>query len=393
MIFNKKLSSDLHFAIDSGMTTLERVVVHYKFEPKPILDKIQKSRIKILYFFPNINLICIKADSKIINTLIEYPQIDYVFFDEIGEISPLFSVDSGKNCKYIKSNLTGKNISVGIVSTGLHPHDDIVKPINKIHYFLDLINNYSFPYDDNGHGSFLSGIISSSGYSSEKAARGVAPDSNICMVKAFNSMGKGYFSTVLWGMVKLLSLSSDYNMKIVLLPFEFKSINPIIWKSFEIIIDKLNKKNVIVISPQSTINGTVSLPSSIERCICIGSINHNVLKNSIKGFKKPYIKPDFYLNGENYISFCTNEFFIPEKNGSKIYPKKIKEKYRCFAGNSCAAAYACGLIANLKQEYPEFDFNDIHGLLRINSDKIESPIKYGYGIITNINMRKIGAKE
>ena len=193
MFFNNKLSSDLRFALDNGMMSFERIIVHFRFESKPLLQEILKSRIKILFFFPTINLICIRGDSKIINSLIEFPQVDYMFFDEIGEINPLILVDSGKNFNYIKSPLTGKNISVGIVSTGLHPHEDLIKPVNKICYFLDLINNFSFPYDDNGQGSFLSGIISSSGNSLERVTRGVAPDSKICMVKAFDKMGKGYF--------------------------------------------------------------------------------------------------------------------------------------------------------------------------------------------------------
>jgi len=386
MIFNNKLSSDLRFALDNGMMSFERIIVHFKFESKPLLEKISKSRIKILFFFPTINLLCIRGDSKIINSLVEFPQVDYIFFDEIGEINPLIPVDSGKNFKYIKSPLTGKNISVGIVSTGLHPHEDLTKPINKIYYFLDLINNFSFPYDDNGQGSFLAGIISSTENPLEHAAKGVTPDSNICMVKAFDKMGKGYFSTVLWGMVKLLSLPEEYNLKVILLPFEFKSTNPIIWKSFEMVIDKLTKKNIITVSAQSTINDTPTLPSSIEKCICIGSFNDNISKRLLKGFKKPYEKPDFYLYDENYVSLCTNEFFVPEKNGKKVYPKKIKDRYKNFTGNSCAAAYGCGLIAKLKQEHPDLNFKDIHGLLRINSEKIAPPLKFGYGIITNIEM-------
>ncbi len=393
MIFNNKLSSDLRFALNNGMTNFERIIVHFKFESKPLLDKISKSRIKILYYFPTINLLCIRGDAKIINSLIEFPQVDYIFFDEIGEINPLIPVDSGKNFKYIKSPLTGKNISVGIVSTGIHPHEDLVKPLNKIYYFLDLINNYSFPYDDNGQGSFLAGIISSSGYSSEQSTKGVAPDSNICMVKAFDKMGKGYFSTVLWGMVKLLSLPQEYNMKVILLPFEFKNTNPIIFKSFEMIIDKLSEKNIITVSAQNTINNCLTLPSSIQKCICIGSINKNITKNFLRGFKRPYVKPDFYLDGENYTSLCTNEFFIPEKNGKKLYPRKIKDKYKSFTGNSCAAAYGSGLVARLKQEYPDLDYKDIHGLLRINSEKIVEPLKYGFGVITANEIKKLSTKD
>ncbi len=60
-------------------------------------------------------------------------------------------------------NFTGKNVSIGLIDSGVYPHQDLTNPTNKIDMFLDLLNNYSYPYDDNGHGTALSGIICGSG--------------------------------------------------------------------------------------------------------------------------------------------------------------------------------------------------------------------------------------
>lgn len=45
--------------------------------------------------------------------------------------------------------LTGKNIGVAILDTGIYPHIDFDC---RIRAFLDMVHGRTLPYDDNGHG-------------------------------------------------------------------------------------------------------------------------------------------------------------------------------------------------------------------------------------------------
>ena len=70
--------------------------------------------------------------------------------------------------------MTGKGIGIGIIDSGVYPHCDLLNPSNRIKKFVDIVNNLNYPYDDNGHGTFMSGLICGSGYGSKGMYKGVA---------------------------------------------------------------------------------------------------------------------------------------------------------------------------------------------------------------------------
>ena len=59
-----------------------------------------------------------------------------------------------------------------------------------------MVHRRREPYDDNGHGTHISGIIGGSGTSSDVRYQGVAPECHIIMVKVLDQKGNGYASDV-----------------------------------------------------------------------------------------------------------------------------------------------------------------------------------------------------
>ena len=90
-----------------------------------------------------------------------------------------------------KHKLSGRGVSIGLIDSGVFPHVDLLSPSNKITKFVDLINYLDYPYDDNGHGTFIAGILCGSGHASKHLYRGIAEKSDLICYKAFNSTGKG----------------------------------------------------------------------------------------------------------------------------------------------------------------------------------------------------------
>lgn len=54
---------------------------------------------------------------------------------------------------------SGRGISIAILDTGISPVADFIEPKNRIAAFLDLVNGKTEPYDDNGHGTHLTGAF------------------------------------------------------------------------------------------------------------------------------------------------------------------------------------------------------------------------------------------
>ena len=92
-----------------------------------------------------------------------------------------------------KTGLSGKNVTVAIMDTGIVPHVDFG---NRIRYFGDFCEGKTGLYDDNGHGTHVSGIVAGSGEASRKeygmpVCHGIAPQADIVMLKVLDAKGNG----------------------------------------------------------------------------------------------------------------------------------------------------------------------------------------------------------
>lgn len=95
--------------------------------------------------------------------------------------------------------VTGKGVTVAIIDTGIHPHPDLTLPRNRIVGFFDVVGGRSQPYDDNGHGTHVAGIVAGNGYSSNGRFRGIAPEAALVGVKVLDRRGSGRLSDVMAG--------------------------------------------------------------------------------------------------------------------------------------------------------------------------------------------------
>lgn len=149
---------------------------------------------------PIVDGIACSLSAESINRLKRHPDVEYISFD-----SKVFALLDTTNETLAtdfahKEGFTGKGITVAVVDTGVSTHPDLVKPKNRIIGFKDFINGETSPYDDNGHGTHISGIIASNGISSNGRFKGIAPDANILSVKALDETGGGSTSDIVSAM-------------------------------------------------------------------------------------------------------------------------------------------------------------------------------------------------
>ena len=85
-----------------------------------------------------------------------------------------------------ESFYTGKVIGVAILDTGIYPHIDFD---SRICVFADFIAHKKSPYDDNGHGTCVAGILAGSGRASMGKYKGMAPGSRIAALKVLDRFG------------------------------------------------------------------------------------------------------------------------------------------------------------------------------------------------------------
>ena len=78
-------------------------------------------------------------------------------------------------------SVTGAGIGIAVMDTGIYPHIDFDR---RIAAFRDFTARHSLiPYDDNGHGTHVAGIIAGNGKSSRGRYCGKAPGSHLICAK------------------------------------------------------------------------------------------------------------------------------------------------------------------------------------------------------------------
>lgn len=173
------------------------------------------SKVQIVRNLPFINAYVINIQRAKILHLSELKQVLYICSDvkastQMNIASKVIGAD-----KLHRRGLTGKNIGVAIIDTGLYPHPDFIRQHYRIRRFIDLVNNKPSPYDDNGHGTFVTGVVAGSGYASRGRYKGIAPRANIISFKTMDKDGGGDGSMILEAMQYITDHYRELNIKVV----------------------------------------------------------------------------------------------------------------------------------------------------------------------------------
>lgn len=248
-----------------------------------------------------------------------------------------------------RMGLTGKDVTIAVMDTGIVPHPDFDK---RILCFQDFCNGRAGLYDDNGHGTHVSGIIAGNGgKSAEKNGiriySGIAPGANIVMLKVLDSGGNGTTSTVLKGLEWLSKMKDRYHIKLLnisvgMLPSAGKSEQKALLEA----VDDIWEQGIMVVAAAGN-NGpgenTVTIPGISRKVLTVGSSDDEAAaaKNLGLGYsgRGPteccIVKPEILAPGTNIVS-CS-------KNGKGYQPK---------SGTSMAAPVVTGALALAYQKYP-----------------------------------------
>jgi serine protease AprX len=169
----------------------------------------------------------------------EYPQIvesrlKCSNIDNTFQISPSkIKINSKYNAQdYIglqdslwNNGLTGKNVTVAVLDTGIFANHSVFTNSGKLDWFERIVNFYdvienqsTIPRDDHGHGTWTTSILG--GNCSEY--QGVAPDVNLVILKIFDSTGETNASILEKAINWVIQNKDVFDIKIVSMSFGAK---------------------------------------------------------------------------------------------------------------------------------------------------------------------------
>lgn len=378
--YNKKLDSNLKDCMNLKPYNKYRILIKYKRFQDSIIKRITSHKGEVICNIKTCNLISARLNSRGIKRLLEYPEIDYICFDEYLLLCGTSVRTANKVRLSSKTDAKGSGVGVAIIDTGVYPHSDLINPRNRISTFVDLINNIKYPYDDHGHGTCTAGIIAGNGEKSKGMYSGIAPECNIHCYKAFDKSGKGFISDILYAIELISEESEKYNIKVLCLPFELLGYNVFLQKCFSLMITYANSKNITCIIPSGSnknLDGSITGLALCSNCITVsGYDSTSKIKPytySSAGDLKKDSKPNLCAACVDIVSLNSNTNYISEKNGIKQYPQKLDSSYKTFSGTSLAAAYVSGVCALLYGDKQNLTPKDIASLLKVSCEILDMP--------------------
>lgn len=238
-----------------------------------------------------------------------------------------------------KSYYTGKGIGVCILDTGIYDHIDFA---GRIWAFYDFLSYKRLPYDDNGHGTHVAGLLAGNGTASMGKYRGAAPGCGIISLKVLDRYGNGSQEDVLRAFRWIREYRQQYRIRVVNISVgttcnSRKDHTELVEK-----VEQLWDEGMVVVAAagnQGPRPGSITAPGNSRKVITVGSSDMLEGRSGISGrgpTSECVCKPDIVAPG-NQIMSC-----VP----GKPYSYGIK------SGTSMSTPLVSGAIAcALEKDY------------------------------------------
>ncbi len=259
-----------------------------------------------------------------------------------------------------KSFYTGKGIGVCILDTGIYEHIDFT---GRIWAFYDFLAFKRQPYDDNGHGTHVAGLVAGDGTASMGKYRGAAPGCGIIALKVLDRYGTGSQDDVLRALRWIRENRQQYRIRVVNISVgttcNSKRNHARLLES----VEQLWDEGVVVVTAagnQGPRPGSITAPGSSKKVITVGSSDLLEGRSAISG-RGPTVecvcKPDIVAPG-NKIMSC-----VP----GKPYSYGVK------SGTSMSTPLVTGAIACALEKNPALTNTDIKTMLMNSAEDMGLP--------------------
>lgn len=314
-------------------------------------QKLRAEGAKITGRFPFISALGVCATKKTLNNILKLDIAEFVS----SHTKAFALMNVARKILGLGNNLTGKNITIAYIDTGLSPHIDFSLGQNRIKKFVDLINHKIFPYDDNGHGTFVAGVGGGSGAYSNGKFRGVAPKSDIVAIKALDASGEANATKILEAMQWIYENAEKYNIKVVCMSFGSEPLgthDPLMQGA-----EALWQKNIIVVAAAGNSGpqySTIKSPGISKKIITVGAFDDNRVDN--ENFDPTFFEiADFSSRGPAFNAFKP-DVVAPAVD---ITSCGTEQPYTTLSGTSVACPMIAGVCALLLEQSPSKPPNQI----------------------------------
>ncbi len=346
-----------------------------------------------------INGTVVELPNGMLRRLADYPGVSFIADDRPtgGEMNRV-AVTVGARAVQQNYGLRGAGVGVAVIDSGISGWNNdlayfgsssLVQTRNyqRVVGFVDFVNGWTTPYDDNGHGTHVAGIIGGNGFNSLGVRAGIAPDAHMVSLKVLDAEGRGVISNVIAALDWVVAHKAQYNLRVINL-----SVGAAVTMSYNVDPLTLAAKRavdsgIVLVTAAgnlgynrttgATQNGGITAPGNAPWVLTVGASNHQGTVDRSDDTIAPFssrgpsaidyqAKPDIVAPGVGTVSLSdqTSRLYSTMSpyllSGSFWMPYK---PYLSLTGTSMSSPVVAGSVALMLQANPALTPNLVKAIL------------------------------
>lgn len=254
-----------------------------------------------------------------------------------------------------ETSYSKNDVVVAVIDTGIYTgHVDLDG--GKVIAWKDYVNGRTSPYDDNGHGTHVSGIIAGTG-EGNSSYRGVAPGAALIGLKVLNASGSGSTSNIIAAVDWCITNRTTYNIRVINMSLGSSGSSDGTDTLSQTVNKAYNSGIVPVVAAGNSgpKKYTIGSPGAAANAITVGSMADPGEKGFfISSFSSRgptadgRIKPDLVAPGHN-ITSCG---------------RSSSTSYVTMSGTSMATPFTAGIVALMIDANPSISPSSVKSILK-----------------------------
>ena len=283
---------------------------------------------------------------------------------------------------------TGKGVGVALIDTGVSPVPGLNAP-GKVTYGPDLSLDSQNPslrnLDENGHGTFMAGLIAGND-AQAGGYRGVAPDASLVSLKVGVADGGVDVSQVIAAIDWVVQHRGDngLNIRVINLSYGTNSTQPYGIDPLAYAVEQAWKAGIVVVAAAGNSgyqNGVsaqgLADPAYDPQILAVGAADTGGTLTAWGDRVAPFSAtaascstdcraPDVTAPGTHMQGLRVPGSYVDQNNPAGV----LSDRYSRGSGTSEATAYVSGAAADLLQRYPQLTPDQVKAMLTASCDRL-----------------------
>ncbi|MCU1383955.1 MAG: hypothetical protein JWL71_2652 [Acidobacteria bacterium] len=349
-----------------------------------------------------INGVALELPDRLLAEMAKHPSVFRLHYDRpAARFNYRTSLTVGTTVVRETLGLTGAGVGVAVIDSGIAAfHDDLTNNSSRVYpygnqrvsKFVDFVNGQTLPYDDNGHGSHVAGIIAGNGYDSKGQKAGAAPEASLISLKVLDADGNGNVSNIIAALDWVLANHTTYNIRVVNMSVG-AAIHESAWTDpLTLAAKRVVDAGVVVVGAAGNFGknsaglpqyGGISAPGNAPWVLTVGGSSTNGTAKrtddtigSYSSRGPSYIdwnaKPDLVAPGTGTVSLAAPGSKFALTKLTALLPGSLLTgtmPYLSLTGTSMAAPVVAGTVALMIQANPNLTPNAVKAILQYTAQE------------------------